>query len=215
MHSSMMHPTYAQLYDAPGISPFHARLPALHAGALNSVLAKLAKYPRRLQDIGDNCYSSYMFDENMSQQEETLFRRKSDDLRFAQAPEDAIVSGPHFFVANPLNKTARRVCSSNKAYDVPDLEILPDDYLPRTNYHPMADRVEYLRRIPRVSWLEAGQEIAAPATNYFRAISRTMIGPSSERTLITALIPPKVAHIDLGFSITFRSSSLSALYQVA
>ena len=34
--------TFAQLYDEPGTMARRARLPALHAGALNSVLAKLA-----------------------------------------------------------------------------------------------------------------------------------------------------------------------------
>ena len=42
---------FAQLYDEPGTPPRRARLPALHAGQLSSVLAKLAAYPRRLADL--------------------------------------------------------------------------------------------------------------------------------------------------------------------
>jgi hypothetical protein len=44
--------TYAQLYDEPGTPPIQARLPAIHACELNSVLAKLKKYPGRLGDLG-------------------------------------------------------------------------------------------------------------------------------------------------------------------
>ena len=44
-----------------------ARLPALHAGQLNSVLAKLAAYPRRLADLGDDYFSTEMWHETMQQ----------------------------------------------------------------------------------------------------------------------------------------------------
>ena len=47
---------FAQLYDEPGTPPRRARLPALHAGALQSVLDKLAAYPRRLADLGDDYF---------------------------------------------------------------------------------------------------------------------------------------------------------------
>ncbi len=95
---------------------------------------------------------------------------------------------------NPLNKTPRRVCSSNKAYDVLDLETLPDNYLARVNYITMDDRDEYMRRTPRVSWVEDGETVPWCTTNYFRLAFRAMIGSASERTLIGALIPPDVAH---------------------
>ena len=44
---------FAQLYDEQGTPPRRARLPALHAGALQGVLDKLAAYPRRLADLGE------------------------------------------------------------------------------------------------------------------------------------------------------------------
>ena len=54
--------TFAHLYDEPSTPSLHARLPALHAGALNNVLAKLASHSRRLVDVGEGFFSSYMFD---------------------------------------------------------------------------------------------------------------------------------------------------------
>lgn len=198
--------TFAQLYDELGTPPRRARLPALHAGALSSVLAKLAAYPRRLADLGDDYFSTEMWHETMQQKDGTISRRPTGDAGFAAAPEDWVLSGPHFFVANPFNKTPRRACTSNKAYDALDLETLPDDYLPRTNYRPMADRVEYLRRTPRVSWVENGEIAAKPVTEYFRYISRKMVGPSSERTLCGGIMPVEAAHVDGGFSIAFKCS---------
>jgi hypothetical protein len=146
---------FAQLYDEPGTPPRRARLPALHAGQLSSVLAKLAAYPRRLADLGDDYFSTEMWHETMQQHDGTIVRNADRSAPFAATPEDWVLSGPHFFLANPFNKTPRAVCSANGHYDPLDLETLPDDYLPRSNYRPMADRAEYARRTPRVSWSEA------------------------------------------------------------
>ena len=200
--------TFARLYDEPGTPARRARLPALHAGALSSVLQKLATYPQRLSDIGEDYFPSYMFDENMSQQKGTLSRRPTSDAGFPASPEGWVLSGPHFFVANPFNKTPFKSCTSNKAYAQLDLETLPADYLPRTNYLPMADRAEYLRRTPRVSWKEPGQSQGRPVTEFFRYVHRRRIGPSSERTLSCAIAPPGSAHVHTVLSLTFAENRM-------
>lgn len=199
--------TFAQLYDEPGTPARRARLPALHAGALNSVLAKLAAYPRRLADLGEGYVSTEMWHETMQQHDGTISRRTTSDPGFAATPHDWVLSGPHFFVANPFHQTPMRVCNTHRAYEKPDLETLPDDYLPRTNYRPMADRAEYLRRTPRVSWVEEGQTQGRPVTEFFRLAFRAMIGSSSERTLTGALVPPQTAHINGVQSAAFRDAA--------
>ncbi|WP_175770184.1 class I SAM-dependent DNA methyltransferase [Burkholderia anthina] len=196
--------TFAQLYDEPGTPANRARLPAIHAGALNKVLIKLADYPQRLSDFSKEYFSSYMFDENMSQQKGTIRRRLRTDPGFTVSSEDWVISGPHFFVANPFNKTPREVCIANGHYDVIDLETLPEDYLPRTNYRPMADREEYLRRTPQVSWVEEGEAAAKPVTAYYRYVHRRRISATMERTLIPTLVPRGAAHIHPVLSLTFK-----------
>jgi hypothetical protein len=198
---------FAQLYDEPGTPARRARLPALHAGALNSVLAKLAAYPRRLADFGNDYFSTVMFDETYSQRDGTLSRRPASDHSFPNNPADWVVSGPHFFVANPHMKTPRAVCTEKGHYDCLDLETLPDDYLPRSNYCPMADSVDYLRRTPRVSWLEDGETAGKPVTAFFRYLNRRRISTSMERTLIPTLLPPGAAHVHPVLSLAFRSNS--------
>ena len=195
---------FAQLYDEPGTPSRRARLPALHAGALNSVLGKLAAWPRRLVDLGGDYFSSFMFDETQSQRDGTVTRRAAGDNSFITYPVDWIQSGPHFFLANPYNKTPRRSCTANGHYDVIDLETLPDDYLPRTNYRPMADRVEYARRTPRVGWVESGEAGAKLVTDYYRLAFRVMLPISGERTLTGALFSPGSAHINGVQSNAFR-----------
>lgn len=186
---------FATLYDEPGTPPQRARLPALHAGQLASVLAKLAAYPRRLADLGDDYFSTVMFDETYAQQDGTILRNADRSAPFAATPEDWVLSGPHFFLANPFNKTPRAICSANGHYDILDLETLPDDYLPRSNYRPMTDRVEYQRRTPKVSWLEAGETEKKRVTEYWRLAVRKRLSISGERTLLPSLIPPRVAHV--------------------
>ncbi len=203
--------TFAKLYDEPGTAPRRARLPALHAGALSSVLGKLAAYPSRLADLGDDYVSTEMWHETMQQKDGTMTRRPTSDAGFAVTPEDWVLSGPHFFLANPYNKTPRKVCTANGHYDIIDLETLPDDYLPRTNYRPMADKSEYLRRTPKVSWIEEGETQGKPVTDFYRLVFRNMLANSGERTMVPSLAPPGAAHIHPVNSSAFRHPKHAAL----
>jgi hypothetical protein len=40
-----------------------------------------------------------------------------------------VISGPHFYVGTPFNKTPRSSCTANGHYDDIDLTAIPDDYL--------------------------------------------------------------------------------------
>jgi len=188
---------FAKLYDNAGTDALEARLPALHARQLTSVLQKFAAQPRRLGDLKGQYFSTVMFDESYAQRDGTIRR----DTQFPESPEQWVLSGPHFFVGNPFYNTPRAVCDTNKAYDNLDLLTLPDDYLPRTNYTPTCDPATYYDRTPRVPWVEESEHRERLVTEYYRLTSRTMIGSSSERTLQSAIIQKSVAHIDLGFSV--------------
>ena len=118
-----------------------------------------------------------------------------------------VVSGPHFWVCNPLSKTPRERCVEKADYDCLDLTALPDDYLPRTNYVPACNTAEYERRTPKVPWAEDGEVGAKPATEFYRVANREMVGVSSERTLSTALIPKKVASIHTIVATAFQQST--------
>lgn len=219
---------FARLYDEPGTSPRRARLPALHAGTLNSVLHKFADYPHRLGNLNAEYFATEMWNETASQKDGTILRRTPGDNSFPVTPADWVLSGPHFFLANPYNKTPKRICTANKHYDVLDLEALPDDYVPRTNYRPMTDRKEYARRVPRVSWAETrravlpkaemtpeeaahceGDEgeverkVALPVTDYYRLAVRRGAHPADERSVRPTLLLKGQGHIDRVFSVVF------------
>lgn len=199
---------FAQLYDAHGTAGRKARLPALHAGTLASVLRKFVAWPNRMAALEGVYFSTYMFDETQSQREGTIVKRLPSDNGFAYEPKELVLSGPHFFLANPFNKTPRRVCTANGHYDIVDLSSIPDDYLPRTNYRPMAAEEEYRKRIPRVGWLENGEFAGLPVTDYHRLAVRRGAHPADERSVRPIILLRGQGHIDGVFSIVFKSQSL-------
>ena len=140
--------TFAEALDAHGTLAEEAKLAAVHSAELMSVMWKFADQPRRLRDLGNEYSCSTIWNETIARDDGTIRR----ETRFPNGPEEWILSGPHFFVGNPLSKTPRPGCRLNSDYDCIDLTAIPEDYLPRTNYVPACDPEEYRRRIPVVPW---------------------------------------------------------------
>ncbi|HHE0503114.1 TPA: hypothetical protein ACN36P_003045 [Vibrio parahaemolyticus] len=191
---------FARLYDVEGTPALQARLPALHSQELVSVLTKFASQTRKLSDLEGQFLSTEMWHETNAQNDSTIKR----DTQFPTSATQWIFSGPHFHIATPLYKTPRAVCTEKAHYDCVDLSTIPDDYLPRTNYVPACSDADYISRISKVSWIEEGKLDPKFVTDCYRYINRRAIGPSSERTLISTILPKGAAHIDGGFSTTFK-----------
>ena len=169
---------FASLYDEPGTPPLQARLPSLHAAPLLDVLRKFSRYPKKLGDLSDRCHSTGHWHETSSVSDRTIRR----ETAFPQRVRDVVLSGPHFFVGNPVAKTPRAVSVASGHYDVVDLEIVSDNYMPRTNYLPDCSDDEYTSRTPRVPWARDGQKESRRITEYYRAINREMLNqPRSTR----------------------------------
>src|SRR5205085_1724556 len=112
---------FARLFDRPGTPCRRARLPLVHSAEALAVLGKLAAHRRRFRDLGTEVFGTRMWHERDSQNNGTIRR----ETRAARTPADLILSGPHFYVANPFSKTPREQCFHNKDYDLLDLESLP------------------------------------------------------------------------------------------
>ncbi len=175
---------FASLYDATGTPPLQARLHALHSQELIGVLEKFAAQPKKLGDLEGEYFSTVMFDETYAQRDGTIRR----ETRFPDTAEELILSGPHFFVGNPLHQTPRTKCTEKAHYDHLDLIDLPDNYLPRTNYVQACSRDEYYRRTPKTPWNQT------PVIDCYRLVYRAMLPPPNERTLFGAIYPPGIAH---------------------
>ena len=185
---------FASLYDSPGTPAVEARIPVVHSAEILSVLRKFAQVERRLGDLGDDYFSTQCLNETLQQKDGTIRR----EIRFPGSILEWIVSGPHFYVGTPFNKTPNEGCKHNQDYTVIDHTTIPDDYLPRTNYVPDCDPAEFVKRTPH--W--RGKAV----TEFYRHVNRTMVAPTGERTLVPAILPPGCNHIDLCFTITFAKT---------
>ncbi len=193
---------FATLYDEPGTPAGEARLPALHAKELMSVLDKFSQQTKRLGDLEGEYYTtpSTCWNEVNAQNDGTIKRQ----TQFPESTKQWVLSGPHFFVGNPCYKTPRAITKLNSDYDVLDLVDLPDNYLPRSNYIPACDEAEYLRRTTRVPWVEEGESKERPVTEFYRHVNREMLSQSGERTLISVIMPPGTAHINTCVATSFK-----------
>jgi hypothetical protein len=194
---------FANLYDVAGTPAPAARLPALHSQELISVLRKFANQPKKLGDLEGEYFSTQHWNETGAQKDGTIRR----ETCFPKNTGQWVLSGPHFFVGNPYYKTPRVKCTLNSHYDILDLTELPDDYIPRTNYVPNCDPDEYLRRTPKVPWLDK-----KPVSKFYRFVVRRMFGTSAERSLIGAIISKRIRHIHPILSITFKDSYVMVLF---
>lgn len=167
---------FASLFDAPGTPPLDARLPVLHSKEVLGGLERLASAPR-LGLPGERWGTTREWHEGDRQRDGTLRR----EVKWPDALEEWIVSGPHIFVGNPMYKTPNANCANNRDYSAVDLSAITADFLPRTNYVRDCDPLTYGQRLPQ--WAGRSQ------FSYYRVASRKMLSPTGERTFIPAIIP--------------------------
>ena len=172
-----------------------ARLPMIHAQPFLDALSAFAKQGKTVASIpdGEIAYAVMFFE--AADVKKGIIER---NVHFPVEPLDTIISGPHIGVANPKAKTSRRVCKSNGDYDSIDLTNIGEDYVARCNYRMHCSADKYNDAIINVPW---GKKYHST----YRIGMRKMLNLSGERTLIAAIIPPGVCHIDGIYSMTFTS----------
>ncbi|WP_027217353.1 Eco57I restriction-modification methylase domain-containing protein [Butyrivibrio fibrisolvens] len=169
-----------------------ARLPAVHSVQIIDTFNKLYRFSTPISEIHDEFFSTSMWVETDSLKRNII--RKNE--HFAENLLDEILSGSHIAVGNPLFKSSRRQCSLNSDFDCIDLQEISDDYIQRCKYSIGEDISDYIERIPNTQWGEK-------YTENYRIIARLMMNSANERTLISAILPPKIGHINglLGIAV--------------
>jgi hypothetical protein len=191
---------FARLYASADETVTQSRLPAIHSDELLHVLEVFAKQSRRLADMANTYFATQHFKESYARDDGTI----RWENRYPRGCAEWVISGPHFFVANPFGKIPNDGCENNLDYSNIDLVSIEDDFLPRTNYVPACSADEYLRRTPAFN--------RRPITEFFRLAFRNMISPSGERTLIGAIIPPLTAHVHSVKSYAFTCDRMLCLF---
>jgi hypothetical protein len=186
---------FAKLYDPPGTPALEARLPVVHSAEILAVLRKISA-SRSVGASGRIWYSVYDHLDQSRQVADGTIRPETTE---PCAPASLILSGPHFYCSNPLNKTPNEGCKHNQDYTVIDLQQLSTNYLPRTNFVPACSPDEWRRRAP--SWQ------GEPFLDRYRHVHREMVAPTGERTFVGAIVPPGVAHVHTVLSLAFASTN--------
>lgn len=181
---------FAKIYDS-NEKWKEARIPALHATDLIEVLEIFGSQSKVLKDKKD-IFTTQMFDETAAQSNDII----SYNPHFAEELINVIYSGPLIGVANPILKSARKKCILNSDYDVVNLQYITDSFIQRCKYEICSDREKYLRQVPEMT---NGEKY----TSSYRLLSRKMINLSGERSLMSAIVPPKTGHTNGLYGISF------------
>lgn len=188
---------WAELFDEPGTPASRARLLRPVTREQLNALGAMSEHKTRLADLDYQWTSGWH--EKGAKEDGYI------EWRTEHAPnwEEVILQGPQFSVATPFAKEPNENCKSNLDYSDWDLEELPERVIPRTNYQRATDRDRY----------DAGLAVwnGRPYTDYYRLAWRAMTQSGSERSLLTALIPPGAAHIHSVISLTAQSVRQNAL----
>jgi hypothetical protein len=130
--------------------------------------------------------------------------------------DDAILQGPHLFVATPLYKSPNPTLRSKGDWSATDFEALTDAAVPATAYKPAGPRKRY--DADYTSWQitsDDGIIETVRARNCYRVAWRSMAANVTERTLIPAVIPPGAAHVNGIFCVGTRSDTSRELMIIA
>ena len=185
----------SQVYDN-GIHYQEARLPGIYSVDLLGVIEGFAEQKRKIGD--EIVFMTQFLHETNSQKKNVIFEKTA----FPTRQGDMVYCGPNVSIGNPLFKTPRHSSKEKSDFDKIDLEYITDDYLPRTNFFANIDVLD--KQIPRTQWGEL-------YTDLYRIGTRNMLGLNQERTLMSAIIPPKVLHINGIFGICFKDVHLTVL----
>ena len=177
-------------------------LPDIHSESLLKVMQKFAHITTRIRDLGDDNYCiSRMWDETNARKDGTIAEFPQLQTKTPDSFGKLILNGPHLNVGNPLFKTPRNPCKHNLDWVPIDLELIPDDYIPRCKYEQKCDDTTYAVRQVKCGWDNKAFD------QHWRLAYREMVGTDSERTLTSGIYPPGVGHIHKVNSIAFENFS--------
>ena len=160
------------------------------------VFDQLSKFRSLTEESHIGWYLSVLWHETYDRTNGTMKRHTQFTSR-----RRTIIQGPFFHVGNPYYKTPNKNCNNNLDYSELNLVNLPIDYLQRSNYVPGVNESEYRNRI-----ITSRLSSSAKHTDYFRVAFRGMVALNGIRRVISALIPPDIAHVHSVLTVAFADN---------
>lgn len=173
------------------------KLTTIHAEPILAVLKKLGSFGKTLK----------LFETKISEAwHETNDINSGSIQRCTKAPDidkyEMIFSGPHIYVSNPIYKTPLAQSKLNADYDVVHTVDIFEDFRANTNYIPTKGLIEFSEQIR--GFVAGSAHKTDRWIDHYKLGFRKMLGQANERTLISALLPPKSSHINGIISVVFK-----------
>lgn len=175
------------------------KLPCIQSKQLLNVIKKISQ-SESVNSIYKNVDFSTMWQEKSAISESRIKRVSSQPDSWSEV----VLSGPNFYIANPVYKSAKAECIQNSDYSTVDRDVINSSYIPRVSYQLLDKSDDYIPRRKCDDVL---------FTEHYRIVARKMLNSSNERTLISCIVPPGVCHIDGVQSISY--SDLNQTIQAA
>jgi len=188
---------WVSLFDEPGTPSEQSRLLRPLTQADLGALSVFAQQPQRLGEMSRSWTSG--FNEKL-QKDDGTFEWRTD---IPESLDDCILQGPHILNGTPFAQQPRENCKNNTDWESLDLETLPPDFIPRTNYQRLVDPAEFTRR--QTVW------DGKPYTTRYREAHREFVGSGSVRTLQSLLLPKRAPHLYTMNSIALSENRETAL----
>ena len=191
---------FAKIFDDSDVCE-EAHLPDIYCKQLLDVLVILYDQNIKLGDMSNNVFTTQFWNETIDKNSGIIREDKDGESIISFFPDDikySIYSAPNIASLNPYGSTTRRLYRVNSDYDRVDLINIPDNYLIRCKYHPNSNFDIYYNAIPNTPW--------GKITDFYRIASREFVGCDSERTLVCAILPPAIAHVNAVFSAYIRNN---------
>lgn len=172
---------YAKLFDTDK-NWTSTKFLSLQTKELSDIIVKLSSQRKYIGDISQ-LFVTEMWNETSAQKNKIIKKW----IGFTDDELSLIVEGSHIGVNNPLFKTPNSMCKKTSDFESIDLTNIGNKYLPRTVDIPVHLDNTYFSRIPDFcDGIRYDQK--------YRIFARKMIDPEGSRSLMAALMPPKIAH---------------------
>ena len=181
----------------------NARLVSIHSAKIVTILEKLSQFSTSIQTAKTRISEGFHETNDIDK----LYIKEENKLPDVAANE-MIYNGPHIFISNPMYKSPRVHKKLNSDYDNINHTDISEDYMPRTIYVPHPTQKADFEQLINGFFIEKNTEGINVYDNwfdYYKIGFRKMLSQAGERTLISALLPPRTSHVNGVISLILKN----------
>ena len=181
--------TELSVEETPILSP--------HSSEIMRALMAISRFTRKLSSVEEDYKVDRMFEEVEKAKREGVLIQRTEVPGLSDL---TVLTSPMVSLANPIFKVPREGCRNHRDYQNLDLKVVAAVQGPRTLFQAGQNFESGIRKLQGLPW-----DVSKSIMDAFRICHRSQIDHNMERTLISCIIPPGVAHAGTLQSIAFRN----------